>query len=255
LIIEQTSWTKGETKVVGPMIDVDFVCENGKKGRWLVTGSYRRNRSRIEKMIQDNPRVEEYLLLAVLEARKGYWNRAQTAVQKALELDGDHAGAKLLLAQILEAKGELREAGVMYQECFHRHRQFSKGAREYARYLITHTDSLTLAQNVLFHSLEWNPKDAIAHTLLAEIYLLRGKTGQALLHLRLAAQYYQANPLYHQRKAKVFMEMNRYEEAAEQLKQALRMDPKNKIIRSQFDMVKKATKTPKIFFFWKKWVI
>ncbi len=62
LIIEQTSWTKGETKVVGPMIDVDFVCENGKKGRWLVTGSYRRNRSRIEKMIQDNPRVEEYLL-------------------------------------------------------------------------------------------------------------------------------------------------------------------------------------------------
>ena len=242
--------------MVGLMIDVDFVCENGKKGRWLVTGSYRRNRSRIEKMIHTIRVWRNICCWRFWKQEKVIGTVPKPPCKRRWNWNCNYAGAKLLLAQILEAKGELREAGVMYQECFHRHRQFSKGAVEYARYLITHTDSLTLAQNVLFHSLEWNPKDAIAHTLLAEIYLLRGKTGQALLHLRLAAQYYQANPLYHQRKAKVFMEMNRYEEAAEQLKQQVSHGtPKNKIIRSQFDMVKKATKTPKIFFFWKKWVI
>lgn len=236
------------------MIDVDLICE-GKKGHRFAAGSYRRNRSRIEKMLQDDPHVEDYLMLAVLEAKKGYWNRAQTAVEKAMELEPDNHDALLLLAQILEIKGELREAGITYQTLFHKHPDFTKGSREYARYLITHTDAIALAQNILFHNLELDSKDAISHTLLAEIYLTRGKTGQALLHLELAAHYYQAHPLYHQQKAKVFMEMNKYEEAARQLKLALRMDPKNKVIRSQFDKALKASKVPKIFLFWKKWVI
>lgn len=236
------------------MIDVDLISE-GKKRHRIAAGSYRRNRSRIERMLQKDPHIEDYLMLAVLEAKKGYWNRAQTAVEKALELDPDYPEAILLLAQILEVKGELREAGKMYQTCFHKHPQFIKGSREYARYLITHTDAFALAQNVLFHNLELDSKDAISHTLLAEIYLSRGKTGQALLHLELAAHYYQAHPLYHQQKAKVFMEMNQYEEAAKQLKLALRMDPKNKVIRSQFDKALKESKVPRIFLFWKKWVI
>lgn len=236
------------------MIDVDLVVE-GKKRHRIVAGSYRRNRSRIEKMLQENPHVEDYLLLAVLETKKGHLNRAQTAVEKALELKPDYPEAILLLAQILEIKGELREAGKLYQTCFHKYPQFIKGSREYARYLITHTDAFALAQNILFHNLELDSKDAISHTLLAEIYLSRGKTGQALLHLELAAQYYQAHPLYHQQKAKVFMEMKQYEEAARQLKLALRMDPKNKMIRSQFDKVLKESKVPRIFLFWKRWVI
>lgn len=236
------------------MIDVDLIRE-GKKGHRIAAGSYRRNRSRIERILRNDPHVEDYLMLAVLEAKKGHWNRAQTAVEKALELNPDYPEAILLFAQILEVKGELREAGKMYQTCFHKHPQFTKGSREYARYLITHTDAFALAQNILFHNLELNSKDAISHTLLAEIYLSRGKTGQALLHLELAAHYYQAHPLYHQQKAKVFMEMNQYEEAAKQLKLALRMDPKNKVIRSQFDKALKESNVPKIFLFWKKWVI
>jgi cytochrome c-type biogenesis protein CcmH/NrfG len=199
--------------------------------------------------------VDYYLVLAILEARKGYWQRAQVAIEEALKLEPQHADAMLLLAQVREARGELAQAAAAYQKCVSCHPRFSKAYREYARYLMTHTDTISLAQNLLFRCLELNPRDSIAHTLLAEIYLLRGKTGQAFLHLELAAHFYQAHPLYHQRKAKVFMEMEKYEEAARQLKLALRLDPKNKSIRSQFTEVLKATNTPRLFLFWKRWVI
>jgi tetratricopeptide (TPR) repeat protein len=239
--------------VAGPIIEADFIAE--AQGKRLASGSYRRNRARIERLLKKDPSVDYYLVLSILEARKGYWHRAQAAVEEALKLEPQHADAMLLLAQICEAQDDLVKAASLYQTCVRVHTRFAKAYREYARYLMSHTDNITLAQNLLFHCLELDPKDSIAHTLMAEIYLLRGKTGQALLHLELAAHYYRANPLYHQRKAKVFMEMKKYEEAARQLKLALRMDPKNKAIRSQFTEVLKATNTPRIFLFWKRWVI
>jgi tetratricopeptide (TPR) repeat protein len=239
--------------MTGPIIEADFVGES-KERRWI-TGSYRRNRSRIERLIKKQPRPENYLLLALLEARKHYWQRSQSAVEKALLLDPDNRNAALLLAQILEARGELKAAAAAYQALCRKHPRFSKAYREYARYLMTHTDSVTLAQNLLLMSLELDPKDSISHTLLAEIYLFRGKTGQALLHLKLADQYYKAHPGYHLRTAKLFMEMKRYEEAVQQLRIALRLDPKNKVIRSQFFQALKAANTPGFFLFWKRWVI
>jgi len=237
----------------GLFIETDFLRETREK-RWVM-GSYRKNRFRLERLIGKNPRPEYYLALAVLEARKQYWQRAQAAVEAAIKADPDMPEAKLLYAQILEARNELKKAAIVYQTLCQYHVRFSKGYREYARYLMTHTDAISLAQNLLLHSLELDPKDAISHTLIAEIYLLRGKTGQALLHVELAKHYRKADPVYHHRKAKLYMEMQKYEEAARQLKMALRMDPKNKWIRMQFNQALKATNTPRIFLFWKRWVI
>lgn len=239
--------------MAGPIIELDFKGE--AKGKRYVSGSYRRNRAKLERLIKKQPRTEYYLMLAVLEIRKHYWNRAHQAVEKALTLTPDHKEAHLLYAQILEAKQELFEAGRSYQAVLHRFPHFSKAYREYARYLMTHTDSITMAQSLLLKGLELDPKDALSHILIAEICLLRGKTGQALLHSELAQHYYMDHPRFHQGKARLFMEMERYEEAARHLKIAMRLDPKNKVLRSQFAQALKATNTPKIFLFWKRWVI
>ncbi|MFC7441230.1 tetratricopeptide repeat protein [Laceyella putida] len=239
--------------MAGPIIELDFKGEI--QGKRYVSGSYRRNRAKLERMIKEEPQAEYYLMLAVLEVRKHYWNRAHQAVEKALTLAPDYKEAHLLYAQILEAKQELVEAARAYQATLHRFPQFSKAYREYARYLMTHTDSITLAQSLLLKSLELDPKDALSHILIAEICLLRGKTGQALLHFELAQHYYLDHPRFHQGKARLFMEMERYEEAAKHLKLAMRLDPKNKVLRNQFAQALKATNTPKIFLFWKRWVI
>lgn len=237
----------------GLIIETDFLRETRER-RWAM-GSYRKNRSKLERLIKKNPRTEYYLALAVLEARKQYWQRAQLAAESALKVNPNLPEAKLMVAQILEARDELKKAAIVYQSLCQTHVHFSKGYREYARYLMTHTDAITLAQNLLLHSLELDPKDAISHTLIAEIYLLRGKTKQALLHVELAKQYHKEDPLYHHRKAKLYMEMQKYEEAARQLKIALRMDPKNKWIRHQLNQALKAANTPWIFLIWKRWVI
>jgi tetratricopeptide (TPR) repeat protein len=206
-------------------------------------------------LIRQDPRAEHYLLLAVLEARKQYWHRAQAAVESALRLHPDHAEATLLLAQVLEAKNEREQAEEVYRSLVEAHPCFSRGFREYARFLMTHTDSISTAQRLLMRSLEMNPRDALAHTLLAEIYLLRGRTGQAFLHLEIAAHYHEEHPLFHESKAKLLMEMERYEEAAKQLRRALRMDPKNERIRLQYAEALRAANTPRFLLFWKRFVI
>ncbi|AUS09691.1 hypothetical protein C1X05_13210 [Laceyella sacchari] len=239
--------------MAGPIIELDFARE--AQGKRYISGSYRRNRAKLERMIKEEPQAEYFLMLAVLEVRKQYWSRAHQAVESALALAPDHKEAHLLYAQILEAQQELTEAGRSYQAILHRFPHFSRGYREYARYLMTHTDCITMAQNLLLRGLELEPTDALSHILIAEICLLRGKTGQALLHFELAQQYYMEHPRYHLGKARLFMEMERYEEAAKHLKMAMRLDPKNKVLRNQFAQVLKATNTPKIFMFWKRWVI
>lgn len=239
---------------MGGVILETGILRESRERRWAM-GSYRKNRSKLEKLIKKNPRSEYFLALAVLEARRQYWQRAQLAAESALKANPDSPEAKLLFAQILEAREELKKAAIIYQALCQTHIHFSKGYREYARYLMTHTDAITLAQNLLLHSLELDPKDAISHTLIAEIYLLRGKSKQALLHVELAQHYHKEDPLYHHRKAKLYMEMQKYEEAVRQLKIALRMDPKNKWIRNQLHQVLKAANLPWVYMLWKRWVI
>ncbi|MBA4492811.1 tetratricopeptide repeat protein [Paenactinomyces guangxiensis] len=240
--------------MAGPMFEVySIVYKQGKKQ--VVQGSYRRNRARIERLIKKDPQADYYLALAHLEARNRQWDRAQAAIGSALELEPLCAEAQLLLAQVLEAKNELQPSNDAYQSVLNCHPDFSRGYREYARYLMTHSDSLRLAQNLLLRSLELDPKDALAHTLLAEVYLLQSHTRQALLHLELAAHYHEGQPFYHQRTANLFMKMEQYDEAAKQLKLALRIDPKNKLIRSQFRQVLKETNSPRFSSLWKRWGI
>lgn len=241
-------------KMAGPIIESPSPVEQ-PEGKRIVQGSYRRNRARIERLIKKDPKADHYLALAHLEARNHYWDRALTAIQAALGLDPMRAEAQLMLAQVLEAKKELERSRAVYESLINSHPHFSKGYREYARYLMTHTDLLHLAQNLLLRSLELDPKDALSHTILAEVYLLRGRTGQALLHLELAAHFHEGEPFYHQRTANLFIKLEQYEEAVRQLKMALRIDPKNKMIRSQFRQILKETNTSRFFAIWKRWGI
>ncbi|WP_164491788.1 tetratricopeptide repeat protein [Staphylospora marina] len=239
--------------MAGPIIDADFAWGSGER-RWM-SGSYRRNRNRIERLIRKEPKVEHYLLLALLEAQKHDWKRSQAAVEEALLLEPGNREAELLHAQILEGRGDLSAAEAAYRSLCRNHPGFSKAFREYARYLMTHTDSTDLARNLLFMSLELNPKDAVSHTLLAEFYLLSGKPGQAMLHLELADQYGDGHPACRIRCAKLYMEMKRYEEAVRQFRLAMRMAPGNKAIRAQFHKALKEIDEPGTFLFWRRWVI
>lgn len=207
----------------------------------LLTGGYRRSRSRIERMIRKDPRADYYLVLAQLEIKKQHWDRAQAALEMALQIEPSHTEAQLLLAQVLEAKQDLDSAHTAYKVVLEGRPHFSRACREYARYLTAHTEELQLARSLLLHSLELDPRDALAHTILAEVYLLQGRTEQATLHLQLAGHFHEGQTSYHQQAAKLLANMQKYDEAAEQLRMALRVDPRNKIIRTQFKEVKKAT--------------
>lgn len=253
LAIEISSWSeaKGEVEMAGSMIDTYTMVQSD--GKRVPTKNYRRSRARIERLIKKNPQVEHYIVLAHIESTRQNWDRAQTAIESALKLDPTCAEAQLIKAQILEGQNDLQAAHSLYQSLLKSHPHFSKAFREYGRYLMCHTDCLSTAQNFLFQSLDLNPKDALAHTFLAELYQMRGRTAQALLHLKIAGHYHEGQAIqYHLQTAKLFMELGQNEEAVKQLKCALRLDPGNKWIRSRFRQVLKATNGSRLSL-WKRW--
>ncbi|TCS95084.1 tetratricopeptide repeat protein [Hazenella coriacea] len=237
--------------MAGSMIETHTIVQ--VEGKRVPTKSYRRSRAKLERLIKKNPQIEHYLVLAHIEATRQHWDRAQMAIEAALKLDPMHEEAQLLMAQILEGQNDLQAAHSLYQSILKNHPHFSKAYREYGRYMMVHTDCLSMAQNFLLHSLELNPKDALAHTFLAEVYHMKGRTAQALLHIKIAGRYHEGQAVqYHLQTAKLFVELGQYDEAAKQLKSALRLDPGNKWIRSQFRQVLKATNVSR-FSLWRRW--
>jgi Tfp pilus assembly protein PilF len=239
-----------------PVIDAhSIVYIQGKK---LQKGSYRRIRSRIERMIAKEPRIDLYLELAYLEARKQYWDRAQVAVESALQIEDSHRDAQLFLAQILEARQEITQAKQTYQAILDQYPDYSQALREYGRFLMHNTDEKKWAQAILLKALEMNPKDPMAHILLAEIFVHNNREAQALLHLEIAERYQDCEPLSHEHMARLWMKMQQYDKAIRQWKAALKYFPRNKLYRLQFRQAVKAqqqnrTNRTKSFMFWKKW--
>ncbi|SHE70678.1 Tfp pilus assembly protein PilF [Seinonella peptonophila] len=239
-----------------PVIDAHSIVYI--QGKALQSVSYHRIRSRIERMIAKKPDIEGYLELACLEARKQDWDRAQVAVESALQLDRDNPDAQLLFAQVMESKQEAGQAHDLYQGLLQKHPHFSKAHREWGRFLMQQNEQMELAQAALWKSLELNPRDPMAHLLLAKTFIHKNRQAQALLHLEIAERYQEKEPLFHAWSARLWMEMEQYDKAAKHLKIALQYFPRNKAIRVQFRQAVRAKEgkladSEKSQLFWKKW--
>lgn len=220
--------------------------------------SYRRIRSRIERMIDKDPKIEHYLDLAYLEARKQYWDRAQVAIESAFRLEEENPDVHLLMAQILEKKKKIVEAKNKYQTLLKDHPHFSKAYREFGRFLMSLDISNKLAQTALLKALELNPQDPMAHIFLAEIFIHKERQAQALLHLEIAERYQELEPFSHEHLAQLWMQLANYHKAVKQWKLAMQMDPRNKSFRMQFRQAEKSihqnkSKKAKSNIFWEKW--
>ena len=246
---------KGEKfNVARPVIDAhSIVYRIGERDK---TSNDRRIRARLERKIAKNPEVDLYIRLAYFEAEQQNWDLAQEAIDSALKMEPNHADAMLLLAQILESKGETQKAKKAYQSVIEQHSTFSKAYREYGRFFMRQESQHDQAQTYLLRALELRPKDALAHLLLAEIFIQRDRRSQGLLHLEIAKRFQDEEPLFHCRSVPLFLQLNQFEEALKQLKKALKYDPKNKQIRMQLRQLEKKIKKkdqkekPQ---FWKRW--
>lgn len=209
------------------------------EGRPFPKGSYRKNRSKIERLIKDEPKIEYFFEFARLEAVQHHWDKAQAILEKILERDPDNLEGMLFLAQVMENKEMFEQADELYQKSLQMAPNDSLVYREYGRFFMNRNE-LKSAQTHLFKALELNSADAYAHSLLAELYLLLGYQAQALFHLELASYKKESHPFYYPQSARILMKMGFYEKAAQLWKKAMQWDPKNDIYRSQFRLALKA---------------
>ena len=77
------------------------------------------------------------------------------------------------------------------------------------------------------------PYDAPLHTLRAELYERKGEAERALNAYERAVKLDAQDARRRFRYAKLLLQLNRKKEAAEQMRAALKLDPKNYIIRKQ----------------------
>jgi Tfp pilus assembly protein PilF len=246
---------KGEGSTVGKFV-IDTHSIVYMKREKDSSSHSRRVRSRLNKRLAKRPAVDLYIRLAYEEARLQNWEQAQTAIEAALEIAPDHADAMLLKAQILESRAEEQQAQQAYRAVIENHTAFSKAYREYGRFFLGDPATFPTAQMHLLRALELWPKDALAHLLLAEIYMQRERRSQALLHLEIAKRFQDEEPLFHGRSVQLFLQLEQHEEALKQLRLAVKHDPKNKWFRAQLRKLQKTLKhenesnKPQ---FWKRW--
>lgn len=214
------------------------------------SGKYRRKKAKLERLIAKEAKSQYYFELAQLEAKAKHWDEAQEAIRSALKLDPNYLEAELLLARLLEKQQEVSSANEYYQKLIQKYPQRAEVYREYGRFLLFHNLSTPPAQSVLFKSLEINPKDALSHLWLASFYLHKNKTAQAKLHLEIALRYAEGYPALYSQSASIFMKLGDYQEAAEQWKNALKWDPRNKLYRKQYKEALKAGKEKRGFRIW-----
>ncbi|RAL25629.1 hypothetical protein DL897_06000 [Thermoflavimicrobium daqui] len=241
-----------EAKMTVPVLD--FLTQTRKSP----LGGYRFHRAKIERQIAKDPQVNYFIELAKLEASKGHWERSQQVIESALQINPYSGEIQLFLAQVLEMQGKDEEARTVYLNLLDEHSYMSEAYREFGRFLIVQ-GSISLAQSILLRGLELNPKDALAHTLLAEIYLQKDRRAQAVLHLEIAKRFHQGQLSFHQRSAQLYMALEEYEEAVKHFKLAMQADRKNKSLRVLFRQAMKAKENQKKqsilnrWMIWKKW--
>lgn len=203
---------------------------------------YRRTRTRLKRLIQKDPCEKHFLELAELEYRSRHFAEAEVAVKEALKKAPNSMKGWLLQAKIFEGTDRIEEAREVYTRLLAQHPDCSILYREYARFLFDVGDSSNKSESLLLQGLALNPKDVLAHALLAEVYVHTGRVKQALLHIETAFFYYEEDTHFHQRCAKVYLQMGEYSEAIEQLRLALKADPRNKVVRAQFYQTLKSRK-------------
>src|SRR5690606_24983641 len=204
----------------------------------LADQDYQREKERILRDISSEPHPGHYLEWAHLEYRKGQYEEAKRAVEKALQDRPDFPEGELLLAKILEKMDREEEAEQAFLKVMERCPDYSCAYREYARFLLETKGQAHRGEGFLLRGLALNPQDGLGHALLAEIYARTGRVRQAVLHLRIASRR-EGDTYLHKSVGKVFFQMGRYSEAAEQFRLALTADPRNKEARNQLKLVLK----------------
>ncbi|MCS1350083.1 lipopolysaccharide assembly protein LapB [Mechercharimyces sp. CAU 1602] len=195
--------------------------------------NYRKVRSHLKKILIDNPHPLLYLTLAKLEFQRKEWDRAKETVEELLKRDRDDLEGQLLYAQILEATGQIEHALTRYKALVNEQSEYAPAYREYARCLLEQ-GGVEEVEHGLIRCLELNPRDALSHILLAEVYALSSRMGQAALHLELALTYMEKDARFHRQCARLLMRMGRGSEAVEHLRLAVMEDPHDKRLRTQF---------------------
>jgi tetratricopeptide (TPR) repeat protein len=104
--------------------------------------------------------AEAHYLLGLALRRSGAGPReAQTPLLRALELDPDHAGARLEVARVLEEQGERDSAILQLRRALERRPSLVEARRELAR-LATEAGDRATAVSELQAALAWEPGDA-----------------------------------------------------------------------------------------------
>ncbi|GGE20058.1 hypothetical protein GCM10011571_22510 [Marinithermofilum abyssi] len=171
---------------------------------------------------------------------KGHYEEALSAVEEFLESCPKHADGMLMKAQILEEMGRLDESRSTYENVLKIHPDYSRGYREYGRFMLMNEHSLAQAENQLLNGLAINPQDPFAHALLAEVYIQTNRKQQALLHLEIAARFTTEDIRYYEVCARALVKLESKHEKVKHLQRLLVSDFPNRSARSKFHRVLRA---------------
>ncbi|MBD1370914.1 tetratricopeptide repeat protein [Hazenella sp. IB182357] len=231
---------------------LDIYSESTTEKKFVRSSSYKRRRNRIERLIQKDPKIDHFLMLAQLEIRKQQHTEALEVLESALQIDPHYEPILVLYAQLL-AWNEDEKAEQVYQKLLTLQTNRSEIYREYARYLIEREGTVNQIQQLLFKSLELKPQDAVSHILLAELFLREGRSSQALLHLGLAKQYRIHHSVYFVKIAHIYRMLGVHDEVRNHLRMAIQKDPKNKKIRNIAMQILGEEEQFKRHSIWKLW--
>jgi tetratricopeptide (TPR) repeat protein/mono/diheme cytochrome c family protein len=194
----------------------------------LAEGNYDQSIEIDRRLLQHNPADARTLTaLGVAEAEKGDWQQAKKAYEQALAANPDSTDTRFDLARLETNHAEFHEAASQFRILLAGNPN-DAAARSGLGVALLNEGDIEGARQELRNALAANPQDFTAFETLGQIDISAGQLPQAIERLQ-AAIHVQNDPDARQLLAMAYAQSGKLEEAADQLRQALRVRPNSAI--------------------------
>lgn len=188
--------------------------------------------------------VEQKYELARTKMRKKQFTEALAALEELEKANPFHVKGHLLRARTLQALGRISDSRSLFEKILSKHPDCSEVHREYGCFLLLE-GAPKAAQAHLLKGLTLNPQDAFAHALLAEVYALTGRKGQAFLHLEIASRFRTDEIRYFEVYARVLFRLEELTEEVHFLKEAVFTHTHDRLAKAHFKKAMRAQRREK----------
>jgi len=184
--------------------------------------------SALEKAVElDRNNVPAFLLLADVQAARGSLDQALASSQRAVQQNPRDVRAYAVLGVLEEKAGDWQKAEEAYQKAMQIDPAYGLGANNLAFLLLEHGGNVDLALSLAQTARNSMPDSPSTADTLAWAYIRKGVYGSAIDLLEKALTQQPNNPMFHYHIGLAYMGMKNHAAAVAQFKQVLKLDPQN----------------------------